>query len=157
MASATYELPALTLALLTPADRLRAKSFTGYSMEWLPILAGAANTQAQFTISSDVDFIGLFITGTATDTASPPNIQSNYMAMLQLKAADRQLFDKPVQWNVVAGSAFSPFILPFPLWLPRATTLTGFLSSLSSINTNVRLAMFGFLLHTYNKTTSRGF
>lgn len=157
MASATYEVPALALGLLPASDRARAKDYAAYSVEWLPITAAAANVQAQFQVDSQTDFVGLFVTGNATDTATPPVEDATPQMSLNFKAADRQTFDKNVHWRNFVGSGIAPFPLPFPWWLSRATTLTAFLTSLTNVNRNVRLTVHGFVLHTYAAGTSRGY
>ena len=157
MASATYEVPALSLALLPASDRARAKDYAAYSLEWLPINAGVANAQGQFTVDSQTDFVGLFVTGNATDTANPPVEDATLQATINFKLADRQTFDKNVHWRQFVGSAAQPFPLPFPWWIARATTLTAFLTSLTNVNRNVRLTVHGFVLHTYLAGTSRAY
>jgi hypothetical protein len=157
MAGATYEVPALALALLPQSDKIRSKDYAAYSLEWLPINAGLANVQQQFQIDSNTDFVGLFLTGNVTDTAAPPVEDAAPQFTLQFKMADRTVFDKNVHWRQVIGSAVSPFPLPFPWWLSRASTLTAFLTSLTNVNRNVRITVHGFILHTYGASTSRGY
>lgn len=157
MASSSYELPALALALLSASDRARSKDYNAYTLEWLPINGGSANVQASFTVDSSVDFVALYLTGEATDTATPPVEDATPQFLLQLKAADRQLFDRPIHWRNVAGSALQPFPLPFPIWLSKASTLLATLTSLTNVARNVRLTFHGFVLRQYDKTTSRGF
>lgn len=155
MASATFEVPALAIALLPASDRARAKDYAAYSLEWLPIAANAARARAQFTVASDVDFVALYATGYATTNAAPPAVISPYHATLNLFVADRQMFDKDVIWTNFAGSSTSPFPLPFPIWLPKATTVTAVLTDLTTAAAVVRLTLHGFIMHDYARTTSR--
>lgn len=157
MAGSTYEITALALALLSVSDRSRAKDYNAYSMEWLPINGGSANVQASFTVDSSVDFVALYCTGEVTDTATPPVEDATPQLMLQLKAADKQLFDRPIHWRVLVGNGPAPFPLAFPLWLSKASTLLGTLTSLTNVARNVRLTFHGFVLRSYDKTTSRGY
>lgn len=147
----------MAIALLSASDRSRSKDYNAYTLEWLPINAGTSNVQASFTVDSSVDFVGLYMTGEVTDTATPPVEDATPQFLLQLKAADRQLFDRPIHWRMIAGVATQPFPLPFPLWLSRASTLLATLTSLTNVNRNVRLTIHGFVLRQYDKTTSRGF
>src|SRR5919205_372434 len=98
MASSTYEVTALALGLLPASDRARAKDYAAYSLEWLPINANTANVPAQFTVSADVDFVALYLTENATDTANPPVEDAAPQFTLNFKLADRQVFDKNVHW-----------------------------------------------------------
>jgi hypothetical protein len=157
VASSSYEIPALALALLSASDRSRSKDYNAYSMEWLPINGGAANVQASFTVDSSVDFVACYVTGEVTDTATPPVEDATPMFLLQLKAADRQLFDRAIHWRTIVGNAVTPFPLPFPIWLSKASTLLGTLTSLTNVARNVRLTFHGFVLRQYDKTTSRGY
>lgn len=157
MASSTYEISALALALLPASDRERAKDYNAYSMEWLPINGGSANVQASFTVDSSVDFVATYVAGEVTDTATPPVEDATPQFMVQLKAADRQLFDKAIHWRALVGNGPAPFPLPFPLWLSKATTLLGTLTSLTNVARNVRLTFHGFVLRQYSRTTSRGY
>lgn len=157
MASSSYEIPALALALLLASDRARSKDYNAYSMEWLPINGGAANVQASFTVDSSVDFVACYVTGEVTDTATPPAEDAAPMLMLQLKAADRQLFDRAIHWRTFVGNGPAPFPLPFPIWLSKATTLLATLTSLTNVARNVRLTFHGFVLRPYDRTTSRGY
>lgn len=157
MASSTYEVPALALALLPKSDQARSKDYAAYSLEWLPITSGQSNVKAQFTIAADVDFIGLYLTGNSTDTATPPVEDTAPQLMLQFSVADRQVFDKAVHWRQVVGSAIAPFPMPFPWYMPKATTLTGFLTNLGNASRNVRVTVHGFILHTYGRTESRSY
>jgi hypothetical protein len=148
----------MAIALLPASQRDLAKDYMVYSMEWLPALASPANTPASFTIDAQAgDFVALFVSGFVTDTASPPVTDFGLAATLQLKLAERTVFDKPVHWTNFVGSGVGPFPLPFPLYLPAATTLTGTITSFQTANRNARLSFHGFLLHTYSKTTSRGY
>jgi hypothetical protein len=151
------EVTALALSLLPQSDRVRAKDYAAYSLEWLPINAGTANSPQQFTIDANTDFVGLFLTGNATDTAAPPVEDAAPQFTLQFKLADRTVFDKNVHFRQVIGSAAAPFPLPFPWWISRAATLTASLTSLTNVNRNVRITVHGFILHTYAASTSRGY
>lgn len=157
MAGATYEVPAMSLALLPASDRKRAKDYAAYSLEWLPINANTANVPAQFTVSSDVDFVALYLTGNATDTANPPVEDAAPQFTLNFKLADRTVYDKNVHWRQCIGSALNPFPLPFPWWITRAATLLAQLTSLTNVNRNARITVHGFILHTYGASTSRGY
>lgn len=157
MASSTMEVTALALALLPQSDRVRSKDYQAYSLEWTPINAGAANVPQQFQIDANHDFVGLFLTGNSTDTANPPVEDTTPQLTLMFKAADRQVFDKNVHWRQVIGSGQSPFPLPFPWWLSRATTLFAQLTNLGTAARNVRITLHGFILHTYGASTSRGY
>lgn len=157
MASSTYEVTALALGLLPQSDRARSKDYGAYSLEWLPINAGVANSPQQFTVDANTDFVGLYIAGNATDTANPPVEDTAPQFSVQFKIADHQVFDKAVHWRQVIGSAIAPFPLPFPWWISRAATLTATLTSLTNVNRNVRITIHGFILHTYGATTSRGY
>lgn len=157
MASSTYEITALALALLPASDRARAKDWRAYSMEWLPVNAGAANVQAQFQVDSSVDFVALYCCGEVTSTANPPVENAAPQYMLQLNAADTKVFDKNVHWRNFVGTGQNPFPLPFPWWLSKATTVVGFLTSLFNANENVRLTFHGFALKGFGKDTSRAY
>jgi hypothetical protein len=157
MASATYEGSALAIALLPASQRNRSKTYAAYSIEWNPIQAGAANINSPFTVDSSTDFVALTLTGNVTDTAAPPVSDNSPQLLLQLKAADKLMFDKPVSWISVVGTNFNPFPLPFPIWLSKASTMTGILTSLSNINKIVRLTFHGFILQKFDKTQSRGY
>lgn len=155
MASATYETPALAIALLPESERQRAKDFASYTLEWLPMAASAARARASFTVASDVDFVALYVTGVALVVGAATVIAAPGI-MLNLLVADRQIFDKDVYWNTIAsGTAAAPFPLPFPLWLPKATTLTGVVSDLLATAANVRLTFHGFIMHQYGRQGSR--
>lgn len=157
MASSTYEITALALALLPASDRARSKDWRTYSLEWTPINAGAANVQAQFQVDSSVDFVALLACGEVTSTAAPPVENAAAQYTLQLTAADSKVFDKNVHWRNLAGSAQAPFPLPFPWWLSKGTTVTGLLTSLFNANENVRLTFHGFALKGFGKDTSRAY
>lgn len=157
MASATYEVTALAMALLSSADRARAKDFTSYSLEWLPLAANASRSNQKFTVQADTDFVGLYITGNMTDTATPPVENATPQATIQFEIADRKSFDKDVHWRQVIGSAAQPFPLPFPWWISRASTLNAYLSNLTATAYNARITIHGFVLHDRPRTTSRGY
>lgn len=157
MASAIYEMTALALALLPASQRNRSKVFAGYAMEWNPIQGSAASINASFTVDSQTDFVGLLAVGNATDQSAPPVFDTNFTALLNLKVADRLIFDKPVSWPAFIGTNFGPFPLPFPLWCSKASTITGILTNLNTANRVVRLTFFGFLLMNFDKTQSRGY
>lgn len=157
MASATYEGSAMAVALLPASQRNRSKTYAAYSMEWNPIQGSAASINASFTVDSSTDFVALTVTGNATDTAAPPVADGSFTALLNLKAADRLLFDKPIQWLSFVGTNFNPFPLPFPLWLSKASTLTGILTNLNTAARVVRLTFHGFILQKFDKSQSRGY
>lgn len=158
MPSATYEVPALSLALLPASQRALAKDVAAYSMEWLPLPAApAVNTAAQFVTDANTDFVALFASGFVTDTSNPPVVNFGLMATLQLKLAERTLSNIPVHWLNIVGSAAAPFPLPFPLFMPRATTLQGLLTSFQTTNMNARLTFHGYVLHSYGATLARGY
>lgn len=157
MASATYEIPALSLALLPASQRALAKDVAAYSMEWLPVTAGQVNAPAQFVTDANTDFVALFVSGFVTDTSNPPVVDFGFMASLQLKLAERTLFNIPVHWLNFVGSAAGPFPLPFPWFMPKATTLQGLVNSFQTASRNARLTFHGYVLHTYEATLSRGF
>lgn len=157
MAGSTYDVPAMALALLKASDRARSKDYAAYSLEWLPINGGVANQAAQFQVGSSVDFVGLFITGNATDTANPPVEDAAPQMTLQFNFADTRVFDKNVHWRQVIGSALNPFPLPFPWYLPAATTLTAYLTSLTNVARNVRITVHGFVLQAFPAAQSRGY
>ena len=157
MASSTYEITALALALLPASDRARSKDWRAYSLEWVPINAGQANVQAQFQVDTSIDFVALYATGEVTSTAAPPVENAAPQYTLQLNAADTKVFDKNVHWQNIAGSAKQPFPLPFPWWLSKGTTVTGLLTSLFNANENVRLTFHGFALKGFDRTTSRAY
>lgn len=157
MASAMYEITALALALLPANQRNRSKVYAAYAMEWNPIQGSAASVNASFTVDSATDFVALTVAGSVVDTAAPPNNDANFTALLNLKVADRLIFDKPVAWPAVVGTQFNPFALPFPLWCSKASTVTGILTNLNTANRVVRLTFHGFLLQQFDKTQSRGY
>lgn len=157
MASAIYEMTALALALLPANQRNRSKVFAGYAMEWNPIQGSAASINASFTVDSSTDFVGLLCVGNSVDQAAPPNNDANFTALLNLKVADRLIFDKPVSWPAFVGTSFNPFALPFPLWCSKASTVTGILTNLNTANRVARLTFYGFLLQNFDKTQSRGY
>lgn len=157
MASAMYEISALAIALLPANQRNLSKVFTSYAMEWNPIQGSAANVNASFTVDSATDFVALTIAGNAVDQAAPPNNDANFTALLNLKVADRLLFDKPVSWPAFVGTSFNPFPLPFPLWCSKASTITGILTNLNTANRVARLTFHGFILQSFDKTQSRGY
>jgi len=160
MASGSLEITALSLALLPQSQRDRSKDYNAYSIEWLPLVASASQQKSSVTIDSSVDFVAISVSGTVTDTATPPVLNTTPQAMLSLQVADRKLFDKDVHWmNFVGniGGASGPFPLPFPLFLPRATTVTGFLTNLTATAANYRLTIHGYILHDYSRTSSRGY
>lgn len=157
MASATYEVTALALALLPESDRRRSKDFASYSVEWLPLAASAGRAKASVTIDAQHDFIGLLLTGNSTDTATPPVENATPQFTINFEFADRKVFDKEVHWRNIIGSASTPFPLPFPWWLSRASTLTGLLSNLTATANNARVTVHGFILHDYGRTSSRGY
>lgn len=158
MASATYEVPALAIALLPASQREQSKDYAAYTLEWSPLAVSAARTSAKFTIDSSVNFVALYVTGYVTDTAAPPVDVPAPMLTLGLKVADRDLFDRDVHWRNFAGSAIAPMPLPFPLYMPRATTLQGFLSNLSAATAVVaRLTFHGFIIHDYGRDVSRAY
>lgn len=157
MASAMYEMTALALALLPASQRNRSKVFAGYAMEWNPIQGSAASINASFTIDSQTDFVALTVIGNATDQSAPPVNDGNLTALLNLKVADRLIFDKPVAWTAFVGANANQFPLPFPLWCSKASTVTGILTNLNTANRVVRLTFYGFLLMNFDKTQSRGY
>lgn len=158
MAGATYEIPALAIALLPASERAKSKDYAAYTLEWSPLAVSAARTPAKFTIDSSVNFVALYATGFVSDTAAPPVAIASPVLTLGLKVADRDVFDRDVHWMNIAGSALNPFPLPFPLYMPRATTLTGFLSNLSAATAVVaRLTFHGFVIHDYARDNSRAY
>lgn len=160
MPSASLETAALALALLPASQRARSMDYNAYSIEWLPLAASAAQQKASVTIDSSVDFVATEVSGEVTDTATPPVHNATPMATLQIQVADRKLFDKDVMWtNFVGNIAAAPgvHVLPFPLFLPRATTVTGFLTNLTPTAGNYRLTFHGFIIHDYSRTQSRAF
>lgn len=157
MASATFELPALSISLLPASQRALAKDVAAYSMEWLPVTAGQVNAPAQFVTDANTDFVALFVTGFVTDTANPPAVDFGLAATLQLKLAERTLFNIPVHWTNFVGAALTPLALPFPWFMPKATTVQGLLNSFQTASRNARLTFTGYVLHTYETTLSRGF
>jgi len=157
MAGATYEVPALAIALLAGSDKARSKDYAAYTLEWLPLAASQARVKATFTVDSQVDFVALYATGNATDTANPPVENATPQFLINFNVADRQVFDRDIHWRNAVGSAISPFPIPFPFYMPRATTLTGFLTNLTAVANNVRITFHGFVLHTYGKNESRAY
>lgn len=160
MASSTMEVPALSIALLPPSQRAKSMDYNAYSLEWVPLAASASQAKATVTIDSSVDFVALYASGVVTDTATPPVLIASPMAMLSLQVADRKLFDKDVHWMNFVGavaSSSSFFPLPFPLFLPKATTVTGFLTNLTATAANYRLTLHGYIIHDYSRTQSRGY
>lgn len=149
MASATYEVPALAIALLSANDRRRAKDYQGYSLEWLPLAANGARVAQEFVVDGSHDFIGLYITGEVTDTAAPPVEQATPQFMINFKIADRSVFDKDAHWRTVVGFATGPFPIPFPLYVPRSAKLVANLSNLTATAFNVRLTIHGLILHNF--------
>lgn len=136
-----------------------AKDFAGYTLEWTPLAANAQRQKASFTIASDVDFVALGATWYAMSTANPPVEVAAPPLTVNLSLADRQIFDKDTWLKAAIGQRVSgnEGDLHFPLWLPRSTTLTGFLSNLDAANTfTVRITFTGFILHPgRNANTSK--
>lgn len=157
MASSTFEVPALSISMLPPSQRALAKDLAAYSMEWLPVTAGQVNAPAQFVTDANTDFVALFVSGFVTDTSNPPVVDFGFSATLQLKLAERTLYNIPVHWTNFVGSGSAPFPLPFPWFMPKATTLQGLLNSFQTASRNARLTFSGYVLHTYGSTLSRGF
>lgn len=160
MPGATYEVPALAIALLPASQRAQSKDYQAYSVEWLTLLASASKQKATVTVDSSSDFVALFVSGVVTDTATPPVLVANPMATLNISVGERNVFDKDVHWmNFVgtAGAAQGMFPLPFPLYMPRATTLQAFLTNLTATAFNYRLTFHGIVIHDYSRTTSRGY
>jgi len=150
MPQPVYDLIGVALRLLDMQGRAGdAKDFAGYTFEWLPLAANAQRQKASFTVNSDVDFVAVSATWYATDTAAPPAEQLAPMALINLSLADRQIFDKDTFLKAAFGQQVTNgFPLMFPLWLPRSTTLSGFLTNLDAVNArNVRLTFSGFILH----------
>lgn len=154
-----YDLVGVALRLLDMQNRATdAKDFAGYTLEWLPLAANAQRQKASFTVNSDVDFVALSATWYATDTGAPPVEQLTLQALINLSLADRQVFDRDTHIKAAFGQqTTNGFPLLFPLWLPRSSTLTGFLTNLDAANArNVRLTLSGFILHAgRNANTSR--
>jgi hypothetical protein len=154
-----YDLLGVALRLLDMQGRANdAKDFAGYSLEWLPLAANAQRQKATFTINSDVDFVALSATWYATDTANPPAEVLAPMITFNLSLADRQIYDKDTFLKAAFGQQITNgFPLMFPLWLPRSTTLNGFMTNLDAANARtVRLTFQGFILHAgRNANTSR--
>lgn len=157
MSSAMYEITALALALLPANQRNRSKVYAAYAMEWNPIQGGAASINASFTVDSQTDFVAISVTANVSDQSAPPVQDNSFTALLNLKVADRLLFDKPLSWNAFVGTAFNPFPLPFPLWCSKASTITGILTNLNTANRVARLTFHGLLLMNFDKSQSRGY
>lgn len=157
MAAATYEVTALSIALLPASYRERAKDFAAYSLEWSPLAASAARAKAQFQVASDVDFVALYATGFVTTTAAPPVDVASPAILINFSVADRQVFDKDVRWQTIIGNAGAPFPLPFPLWMPAATTLVGLATDLSTVASVTRVTFHGFIMHSYPRGQSRAY
>ena len=146
------------LALLGKSGRLDdAKDFAGYTLEWTPLAANAQRQKATFTVQSDVDFVALGATWYAVTTAATPVETLTPPLTFNMSLADRQVFDKDTFLKAAIGqrNAGNEGDLHFPFWLPRSTTLTGFLSNLDAANTfTVRITFTGFILHVGRNASS---
>jgi hypothetical protein len=157
MASATMDITALALALLPASARALSKDYRAYSFEWVPLAVSAAATPADFTVDPRNDFIGVLVTGNATDTAAPPVENATPQFTLNIKVGESDVFDKNVHWRNFVGSAIAPFPIPFPLYLPRGVKTTARLTNLTAVAGNARITIHGFHIHDYPRTQSRGF
>lgn len=157
MALAIYDLLGAAIALLPVKDRLRAKEMAGYSLEWVPTVAGAANQKASFTTDANVDFVSLWATWYVTDTASPPVEQLTPQMMVNFAiSGGRNWFDKPIHLKNFCGQQTTAgFPAGFPIWFPRSTTLNGFLTDLANLARNVRITFHGFVLYDRDASTNK--
>jgi hypothetical protein len=157
MAATFFDLLGAALVLLPPDTRTKAKEYAPYSLEWAPMAANANKQKASFTVDANADFVGIFATWYATDTAAPPaEILAPQLMFNMNITGGRQVFDKDVHIKNFAGQqATNGFPFAFPLWVARTGTLNGFLTDLANLARNVRITVHGFHIYDRESATNK--
>jgi hypothetical protein len=135
--------------ILPPAVLRATKDFFMYTAAFLPLAAGAVNTQVATQIQADSDFLIIGASRIVTDTAAPPVVVAAPVITIQINdsGSGRNLLDAATHIDNVVGTAANPFYWPYPKLVKRTSTLTTILTNLDAANArNVRIAYYGFKL-----------
>lgn len=157
MASATFEVTANALAMLPAKVRRRAKDYAGFTLDWNPVLASSTQATPQrafFTIPDDVDFVATMVTGVGLVSPAGAIVIPSVTPFLQFFLNDRAVFaDVATHFNMFAnGTAQAPLPLPFPLFMPRRSVLTGYATAQIVVDIIMRITFHGFVLHHWERS-----
>jgi hypothetical protein len=141
------------MRLLPPERQKSARNLAFYTLQWLPLVASQANVKATTSTQDASDFVAMGMIAYATTNAAPPVENVSPQATLLLSIGDASFMpdNNPLHiatFNASAGYR-KGFEFPFPVWIQRNTTLTGFLTNLTAVDIMVRIHLYGVRVFDY--------
>ena len=136
--------PAGVLGWLPPSQWWTVKDFYGYSANFLPLAAGATETQ-NISIQADTDFIIMYATAivTAVDNTTPLAFAP---ALIELRDASTgaTMTQLPVHLEALFGDGSFPGIFAVPKFVRANGAIAVTLQNLEAFNRNYRINLFGY-------------
>jgi hypothetical protein len=148
---AIYDLLGAAIALLAPNKKTKAKEYATYTLEWNPMTAGAVKQKPTggITIDASYDFVALAAFWYSTSTATPPVESLAPQLLFNMNVTGgRQVHDKDIPLKNFCGQQVTngaPSL--FPIYLPRTSTLNGFITDLGNTAQVLRITFHGFLIY----------
>lgn len=130
----------------------RAKEFFTYSVEFLPVAAGATATD-ETAIQADSDFVSVYWARVVTDTTNlifTANANAPLLVNVIDTGSGRQVFDRPQHIDNLWGTGQLPSYLPMPAKFRASGAIQTVVQNLDGANAfNVRISYVGFKVFGY--------
>lgn len=138
--------------LLPPELWKRVKDFFVYSVDFLPLAAGAVQA-ADIAIQADSDYLIVAGVRTVTDTANTTLVAGPVPQLVTITdtGSGRNLQNQAAHIDNLFGTGQLPSYWPFPKLIPAASTLSTTLQNLDGVNDrNVRISYLGFKVFMFS-------
>lgn len=129
------QMAALASAITGLPEQVQARptdAFVYAPPNFLNLLPGGSDQQT-FTVQSDADFLALHLTGEAVDEADEGvrPFGNNPPVTVQVldQGSGRQLFNRPIRWTSVVGTAERPYYFGRPKFFKQLAEVTVTLSN----------------------------